>query len=364
MTALSGASAGVAVAVAAVVALAFAAGVAPVDALTERAGPASADAVGVADDRNDQFEPNDGFGSAAAIEVDTTYSGLETHGEDRDFYAVDVARGERLQVLVEFAHADGDVDAQVFDPNRDRIASSLSESDDERLSVRAGTTGTYYVLVTGYRSEATQYALETSVSPAETRSNDRFEYNGGVESATALTPPFDRGDLQLPRDDVDVYALEVPEDMRLTVTGTFGSPSDDVTMTLVNSDREFVAASVSRNETETLSARIAAAGTYYVTVRSDGAGPTDYALSASVEEVDGVVTTREGDPTASRTTASTSRVTSTTVTTRVTDETADGPTRTESADTDVPTDDEPGFGVASVLAAALVLALAARARRR
>ncbi len=79
----------------------------------------------------DPSEPNDSQAEAAALGAGEQ-AGLHVCMDD-DWYAVDLRAGDPLTVGVLFAHAEGDIDAKLYDADGAELAESVSTTDDETL---------------------------------------------------------------------------------------------------------------------------------------------------------------------------------------------------------------------------------------
>ena len=94
----------------------------------------------------DPFEPNDGMDDARAMTA-AWYEGFTLCPSDDDWYAIDAAAGEEIEILVDFFDTEGDVFAALFDPNGEEIAVGDSSDDDEHLVAVAPETGRYLLHV-------------------------------------------------------------------------------------------------------------------------------------------------------------------------------------------------------------------------
>lgn len=320
----------------------------------------------------DQSEANNGFDQATPLEAPFEYESLDANEADDDYYAVDLARGDIFEVSITFAHADGDLDLIVHDPNRDVVASSHSFTDDEHVSLQARVDGTYYVRVTSWNETATSYGLSGTRSDGDLPANDELEYNDGFTSATPITAPFDRAELRITEQDVDVYAVDLEADHRLSVASRFDNDQADVDLEVYDPDQNILAVSATSTDNESLSTRADEAGTYFVRVNSESAGLAYYTLRVGAEPASS----------ATRTASSADDATPDDDSTPTEDSRSD--TTTEpSADLATPTDDDPaeqrqmeseqrattdqptgaigpGFGVFAVLAAIALVVLGRR----
>lgn len=104
----------------------------------------------------DAFEPNNTLSSAAnlgSITENKQWGNLTLTRGDTDFFKFTLgsAGSAASEVLVNFRHSQGDVDAELFDSAGKRVAISQSVSDQERFSLEGFAAGTYSLRVFGYK---------------------------------------------------------------------------------------------------------------------------------------------------------------------------------------------------------------------
>lgn len=150
----------------------------------------------------DRFEPNDSPSQAKPIEVGQ-------HGDlvctGNDYYAIEVPRGQILEVVIEFA--DGtDLDLKVLDENESQVATSTGWEPRERVAcISPGGR----LLVGVYNAEGPytmQVALREGPQP------DAFEENDTVHQAKPLQAGRHAG---LYCDDNDYYRVQIPAGKRI-----------------------------------------------------------------------------------------------------------------------------------------------------
>ena len=88
---------------------------------------------------------------------------------DDDWFAIPLAAGARVDVMVGFAHASSDIDAYLFAPDADPthdapLAAGDSTDDDETLTFTATAAGSYLLLVYGYDNREAPYTLDVTVT--------------------------------------------------------------------------------------------------------------------------------------------------------------------------------------------------------
>ncbi|MBN2498097.1 MAG: hypothetical protein JXR96_26140, partial [Deltaproteobacteria bacterium] len=66
---------------------------------------------------DDSREPNDDVASATAVQQDALWADLVLCAGTEDYYAVVAAQGDVISALIDFAHADGDLDLELIGPD-------------------------------------------------------------------------------------------------------------------------------------------------------------------------------------------------------------------------------------------------------
>lgn len=120
---------------------------------------------------NDRFEPNDDFITATTVSANTTLNNLQIVTNDVDMFATELSSGQRFNVTSVFDHTQGDLDMILYNPNRERVASSQSTTDREQIEHAAADNGTYYVAVYGHDDASASYSLSFHASESTDVSN-------------------------------------------------------------------------------------------------------------------------------------------------------------------------------------------------
>lgn len=118
---------------------------------------------------NDRFEPNDDFGSTAAI-ASGRYEDLLVIGGESDFYVADLAPDREVTISITFSHGIGDLELAIYGPDRSRLASNRSLSDDESITFTTRTDGDHYIEVYGFHNGSAPYDMTVRGAPAPTAS--------------------------------------------------------------------------------------------------------------------------------------------------------------------------------------------------
>lgn len=105
---------------------------------------------------DDQFEENDTLAQAKSISLGS-YTNLKC--ADQDWFKVSLTAGQQIKIRAEFSHAEGDLDLYLDNASGTRLAYSYSTSDNEEITFKATTAGTYYIRVEGYDGAKAKYNL-------------------------------------------------------------------------------------------------------------------------------------------------------------------------------------------------------------
>ncbi len=131
----------------------------------------------------DRFEPNDSAVDAPWLTT-TIYNFPFTACGEGDHYRFDAEAGDAVELLLDFAHAEGNLDLVVTDDGGSVIASGTSSDDDELLTFVAPDSGTLHVEV--------ELAEDTGVMPGN-------RYFLSLSGITPYCPP----DVYEPNDTVE-----------------------------------------------------------------------------------------------------------------------------------------------------------------
>ena len=187
---------------------------------------------------DDTFEPNDSSESPAPLDPGS-YDDLQICPRDDDWFAVQVDQGEIIDLLVLFDHNAGDIDVSLRDPSGALIGFSVDTDDDEEITLRAQTTGTYLVRVYGFDGATNSYAMALDILPEDTCLEDDFEDNDNADQATDLFEGIYE-DLAVCQDadtpDDDWYAVALDAGQELNALILFTHTDGDLDMELYSLD--------------------------------------------------------------------------------------------------------------------------------
>ncbi|RIK77373.1 MAG: hypothetical protein DCC68_17415 [Planctomycetota bacterium] len=233
----------------------------------------------------DRFEPNDSFASAVHLGQmgDRVETGLSIHapGND-DYYRFTAAATGTLDVSLNFIHALGDADMELYDGGFNSIAVADSTNDVELISVPVVAAATYYLHVYG-AEDATNEGYTLTFDGPGGAAGDRFEANDDPASATDLGLLGDRTEanlsIHLPNND-DYYRFTAAGTGALNATLAFAHAEGDLDLRLLDAGMNVLAESISADDNEELTFAVDAGGSYYLHVYGfEGATNASYSLS-------------------------------------------------------------------------------------
>lgn len=250
--------------------------------------PASAQSTGV--QTNDHLEPNDNFGDAS--QLFGNHGQLQIVNGEYDYFRVHLQQGEQLETSLDFSHSDGDLDLVVYSSNQQIIASSLSTTDGERVSVTAPSTGVYYVAVNGYNGSSAPYYIS-----ADIENNDRFEHNDNRTQATDRV----RGNwenLSIVGGESDFYAIPLNSGEQLDAAIDFDHSVGDLDMRIRDPSGNVMVTSQSVSDDESASITATQDARYYVEVYGFNGASAPYNLTLSSPTRDDGLEDNDGTGTA------------------------------------------------------------------
>jgi len=235
--------------------------------------------------RGDPLEPNDGQGQATRVATQRLEN-LEICPEgDEDFFVLSLKKQDSVRIVVEFTHADGDIDAKVFDESGRTIASATSSNDNEEIQFEAAQDGAYYLKVYGYGGAKNKYNLDVRITPAQLAcEDDQYEDNDDQSSSVQLSVGQEVSAVLCPNDP-DFFALSVEQDGTYLVE-LLGDHDCDMTLSDQNT---VVAEARSPSEHETMNVRLFAGQKYVLKVFSGTGTRVSYLLTLRAVQSQAVV---------------------------------------------------------------------------
>jgi uncharacterized protein (DUF3084 family) len=235
----------------------------------------------------DALEENDTFATARALaSSDQTYTNLTINApNDDDYYALAPTATGTLDVSLSFLNAQGDINLELFDAAQQLLASSVSTTDAEQISLAVTAGQTYYIRVFGAAGAVNPNHSLTINAPE--LPNDVFEENDTFATAgslAALDQTYSNLTINAPNDD-DFFSLVPTVNGTLSVTLTFLNSQGNVDLELFNAAQQLLASSGSTADTEQVTLPVTAGQTYFVRVfGAGGAINPNYSLKIDVPE--------------------------------------------------------------------------------
>ena len=232
----------------------------------------------------DRLEPNDQFVDPTMIEQESTVlNNLSVTTGDADIFAVELSEGSDLTANISFDHSTGDLNLALLTPGRNVIDQSTSMTDTEQVTVSESTSaGKYYILVYGFSGATAPYSLSIEhqgLEPTEP-TNDRFEPNDVVNTASPVEGDTRFKDLQIVNGEYDIFSFHLAEGDDLNATIDFEHGTGNLDLGLLGPNLQEVENSVSTTDGENASvADVSRNGTYYVVIYGYDGASAPYDLS-------------------------------------------------------------------------------------
>ena len=239
---------------------------------------------------DDGFEPNDSQPRALPTEP-RSFANMQLCPQDEDWFAVELAEREILEVDLTFLDELGDVDLEIRDPNDARIATGFSVTDDESVAVRARIAGTYFVRVFSFSPTINNiYDMDIRVLDPDNCLEDGFEENDSIEEARLVGIGSTEG-LGMCQEEgereEDWFEFNVLQDQSIEVTIVFSNAIGDLDLEIYGPDDDDTPLdrSLSVRDSESVEVLDAPAGRYRVRVFSFFTRRlvSDYDLAVSIE---------------------------------------------------------------------------------
>lgn len=231
---------------------------------------------------DDDLEDNDEAGQAAWLSqgaLAESREGLRICPGDPDWFALELAQGQVLELLVVFTHADGDLDAYLFAPSGAQVlVEAYSVSDDELIVFDpVPAPGAYRLLVEGYPADsvANDYALLAEVRGPVGCAPDAFEPNDEPGEAHPIEGDVELRDMTLCAS-ADWFAVSLTTGDTLLAEARPGPGSLDLRLFGADGTTELVRTGAGE-DARMLEHVAASTGTYFLEV-TPAVVPVEYEL--------------------------------------------------------------------------------------
>lgn len=125
---------------------------------------------------DDRYENNDSKESATLLTDAVRVAGIIC-SNDKDWYSIPLQAFDTVSVAANFAHIDGDINIELWDPSGEKVYSSISTSNEEKISHQATQSGFYKILVDGAGGSQNRYSLMASTGLLPLMFSNSFEGN-------------------------------------------------------------------------------------------------------------------------------------------------------------------------------------------
>jgi hypothetical protein len=169
---------------------------------------------------SDAGEPNDSEDSATVVAEGAPLPPLHLCPGDEDWFARDLAAGERLDAELWLDAPEGELQLALYEKgNTSPVATSAGSGSPQRLSWRSSQATTVSLVVRGRGPSSNEYALTTEVVHSAQACPD-FDFAGPSASAAALLPLGERVGLAVcpTRPDWFYRPVGLAQNTRLRVT--------------------------------------------------------------------------------------------------------------------------------------------------
>ena len=187
----------------------------------------------------DRLEPNDTFGSAAEIALDTIVEANILPKGEVDWYCFVAKDQGRLDIISKDPPKTLDINVRLWNADKAALTSwmgPLSVGGDVNASVDLKTPGRYCLEVRDGKNDSRNvepYKLETRFSPT----GDAFEPNDTFATAKAVPTDATVTASLLPKGEVDWYAIDALRQGRLEVSFTNVPDAVDIAVRLWNANK-------------------------------------------------------------------------------------------------------------------------------
>ncbi|MBW2257530.1 MAG: trypsin-like peptidase domain-containing protein [Deltaproteobacteria bacterium] len=240
---------------------------------------------------DDGYEDNDAQTSATTdFPTKTSVNDLQICADDDDWYEFVVDPWDTLTATATFVHANGDVDAELFDIHgiADR---SAGITGIEEVWYTNPEGGSMWVRVYGYNGDENEYTLKVTVEEAPECDDDLYDTQGRdndtLETATPLAAGSHTG-LEVCTGDDDWYSVDLGPDEMLTATILFTHANGDLESALYFDDVE-VDWSATITDNEVVKFAPPGGGTVYLLVYGFNNATNTYTMNLTVADTAPVI---------------------------------------------------------------------------
>lgn len=222
---------------------------------------------------DDAFEDNDTRQTATPVTLPYNQPTLSSCPNDDDWYSFTLAQGAQVQIDALFFHSIGptylgNINIALFDPSGGFLAQSDSQTDNEKITYTATTTGTHFVsvhLFAATPAAGNGYTLQISQTGG-TCTDDTWENNDTLQTAPYVGLPFTFANLRICPSDDDYFSFPLNAGDQVQLNALFDHSFGDVDIQLYNQSGTMVDGSHSQTDNENIKYLAPTTGPYAVRV--------------------------------------------------------------------------------------------------
>lgn len=219
----------------------------------------------------DNLENNDS--AAEAVAVTSGNYGLLVCGTptDDDWFSANLLAGERINIDLTFAHAQGNIDIILYDESSTTspVAEGRTFTDNESVSFLSAKDQTVkWRVYTTTQNPTLPYNMNVEIVPAGTCEDDMYEANEDAGTAKQLAIPGLYAALTKCEDNVDWFKFDAVQNRKYEVFLNFVHRNADLNVTVYNSVLEVVAEGISTTDDESAVFTAAADGVHFIKIES------------------------------------------------------------------------------------------------
>ncbi|MEZ6015124.1 MAG: M12 family metallo-peptidase [Planctomycetota bacterium] len=180
----------------------------------------------------DALEPNDTCGTARPL-AQGLVTGLEAANDNLDHYRITVPAGGSVVVDVLFAHANGDIDARLYNASCNTVLNSSTSSTDNEQLVWANNSASPVDVVAqvfnypGVGCFGYDLRVTLAMDPCQSILDDGYEDNDSCAQAVAAPPGLELG-MFVSKQDPDFFQVAVAPGANLSVSAYFSHALGDI----------------------------------------------------------------------------------------------------------------------------------------
>lgn len=239
----------------------------------------------------DSHEPNDRFGKAAVIDLETSVQATILPVRDVDWYRFDVAEQGELKIVAEQVAENLAVVFRLWNANKETMTNwfaPLSQGGATEALIDLPEAGSYYLEVHDDRDD------QRSVQPFSLTftfkaSGDGVEPNNSFGQATPLPLGETLAAAILPKNDVDWYRIDVDKQGELAIEITQSPQELDMVFRVWNGEKNTISnwfAPLSKGGVALGKVSLPEPGSYYIEVhdgRDDARAVESYRITATLQ---------------------------------------------------------------------------------